>query len=191
LRTTAIAVFLLGAALAASAQIPGGNVYVGYSYTRADIFSQSLLLQPPSHAANFNGWQASLEGKFLPFIGVVADVSQTYGSANFSLCGPGVACSPGQVGVDSRLLTVMVGARASVSVSRFTPFAEALFGGAHASESRVSASDTSLATAIGGGLDYKLIKGVAWRFQGDALHTHLFGAGQNNLRLSTGLVLRF
>jgi len=55
----------------------------------------------------------------------------------------------------------------------------------------VSASDTSFGTAIGGGLDYKLIKGVAWRFQGDALHTHLFGAGQNNLRLSTGLVLRF
>ncbi len=191
--TVILVVFLLGAALAATAQIPtGGNVYVGYSYTREDIFSQSVLLQPPSRTANFNGWQASLEGKFLPFIGVVADVSQTYGSANFSLCGPGIACSPGQVGVNSRLLTVMVGARASVSVSRFTPFAEALFGGAHASESRaVSASDTSFATAIGGGLDYKLIKGVAWRFQGDALHTHLFGTGQNNLRLSTGLVLRF
>lgn len=193
MRTAAIVlIFLLGAALAAMAQIPSGNVYAGYSYTRADVFSQSLLLQPPSHTANFNGWQASLEGKFLPFIGVVADVSQTYGSADFSLCGPVVPCSPGQVGVDSRLLTVMVGARASVSVSRFTPFAEALFGGAHASESHaVSASDTSFATAIGGGLDYKLIKGVAWRFQGDALHTHLFGAGQNNLRLSTGLVLRF
>jgi len=192
LRTTAVVlVFLLGATFA-MAQIPSGNVYVGYSYTRADIFSQSLLLQPPSRTANFNGWQASLEGKFLPFIGVVADVSQTYGSSNFSLCGPVAPCFPGQAGVDSRLLTVMVGARASVSVRKFTPFAEALFGGAHASESRaVSASDTSFATAIGGGLDYKLIKGVAWRLQGDALHTHLFGAGQNNLRLSTGLVLRF
>jgi len=192
LRTTAVVlVFLLGATFA-MAQIPSGNVYVGYSYTRADIFSQSLLLQPPSRTANFNGWQASLEGKFLPFIGVVADVSQTYGSSNFSLCGPVAPCFPGHAGVDSRLLTVMVGARASVSVRKFTPFAEALFGGAHASESRaVSASDTSFATAIGGGLDYKLIKGVAWRLQGDALHTHLFGAGQNNLRLSTGLVLRF
>jgi opacity protein-like surface antigen len=186
-------VFLLGATLAATAQIPtGGNVYVGYSYTRQDVFSQSLLLQPPSRTANFNGWQASLEGKFLPFIGVVADVSQTYGSANFSICGPAVPCTAGQAGIDSRLLTVMVGARASISVSKFTPFAEALFGGAHASESRsVSASDTSFATAIGGGLDYKLMKGVAWRFQGDALHTRFFGAGQNNLRLSTGLVLRF
>jgi len=192
LRTTAVVlVFLLGATFA-MAQIPSGNVYVGYSYTRADIFSQSLLLPPPSRTANFNGWQASLEGKFLPFIGVVADVSQTYGSSNFSLCGPVAPCFPGHAGVDSRLLTVMVGARASVSVRKFTPFAEALFGGAHASESRaVSASDTSFATAIGGGLDYKLIKGVAWRLQGDALHTHLFGAGQNNLRLSTGLVLRF
>lgn len=192
MRTTAVVlVFLLGATFA-MAQIPSGNVYVGYSYTRADIFSQSLLLQPPSRTANFNGWQASLEGKFLPFIGVVADVSQTYGSSNFSLCGPVAPCFPGHAGVDSRLLTVMVGARASVSVRKFTPFAEALFGGAHASESRaVSASDTSFATAIGGGLDYKLIKGVAWRLQGDALHTHLFGAGQNNLRLSTGLVLRF
>ena len=194
MRTTALALcFLLGAALSATAQIPtGGNVYVGYSYTRQDIFSQSVLLQPPSGTANFNGWQASLEGKFLPFIGVVADVSQTYGSSSFSLCGPVLACSPGQAGVDSRLLTVMLGARASISVSKFTPFAEALFGGAHASESRsVSASDTSFASAIGGGVDFKIIKGVAWRLQGDALHTHLFGTGQNKLRLSTGLVLRF
>jgi opacity protein-like surface antigen len=94
--------------------------------------------------------------------------------------------------VNSKILTVAVGPRVSVSVGRFTPFAHALFGGAHINDSgAASNSDTSFATAIGGGLDYKFIKGVAWRFQGDALHTHFFGAGQNNLRLSTGLVLRF
>ena len=54
-----------------------------------------------------------------------------------------------------------------------------------------SNSDTSLATAIGGGLDYKLIKGIAWRVQGDELHTRFFGGGQNNFRFSTGIVFRF
>jgi hypothetical protein len=57
--------------------------------------------------------------------------------------------------------------------------------------SSISNSDTSLATAIGGGLDYKLIKGLAWRLQGDELHTRFFGAGQDHFRFSTGVVFRF
>jgi len=186
-----IILFALASAVAGYAQIPSGNVFVGYSYLRGNVFSQSILLQPPSRSANFNGWEVSLEGKFLPFIGIVADVSQTYGSQTFSLCGPAPLCISGQR-VDSRVLTGMLGARASFSVKRFTPFAHGMFGGAHISDSHASSnSDTSFATAIGGGLDYKFIKGVAWRFQGDELHTHFFGSGQNNFRFATGLVLRF
>jgi opacity protein-like surface antigen len=183
--------FALASAVAGHAQVPSGNVFIGYSYLRGNAFSQDVLLQPPSRTANFNGWEASLEGKFLPFIGIVADVSQSYGSQTFALCGPAPACVPGQT-INSRMLTGMVGPRVSASVSRFTPFAHAMFGGAHINDSHAASnSDTSFATAIGGGLDYKFIKGVAWRFQGDELHTHFFGAGQNNFRFSTGLVLRF
>jgi hypothetical protein len=178
---TLIAVCVLS--VAAAAQIPSANVFIGYSYLRADAFSQSSSLQPVTRTANFNGWEGSLEGKFLPFIGIVADVSQTYGSGTF--------ISSTQT-VNSRVLTVAVGPRVSVHAGRFTLFAHALFGGAHITDSgAASNSDTSFATAIGGGLDYKFIKGVAWRLQGDSLHTNFFGAGQNNLRLSTGVVLRF
>jgi len=35
-------------------------------------------------------------------------------------------------------------------------------------------SDTSFATAIGGGVDYRLFRAVAWRFQGDYLQTRFF-----------------
>ena len=190
-RIARIMLFALASSVAARAQIPGGNIFLGYSYVRGNVFSHDVLLQPPSRTANFNGWEASLEGKFLPFIGIVADISQSYGSQTFALCGPTLACIPGQT-INSRVLTGMIGARVSVSVSRFTPFAHALFGGAHINDSHAASdSDTSFATTIGGGLDYKFIKGVAWRFQGDSLHTHFYGAGQNNFRFSTGLVLRF
>ena len=44
---------------------------------------------------------------------------------------------------------------------------------------------------IGGGLDYRLVKGIAWRLQGDGLITGFYGKTQTNFRLSTGLVFRF
>ncbi len=52
-------------------------------------------------------------------------------------------------------------------------------------------TDFSFATALGGGLDYKIIKPVAWRFQGDYVRTSFFGGTQDNVRISTGIVLRF
>ncbi len=86
----------------------------------------------------------------------------------------------------------MLDPRVSVPIGKFTPFAHALFGGAHISDSNgASNSDTSFSTAIGGGIDYKLIKGLAWRIQSDEQHTKFFNNGQNNLRLATGIVVRF
>lgn len=187
---------------AGTAQIPSGSVFFGYSYSRSEVFSSSPLapalgfLQPASRLSNFNGWEASAEGKFLPFLGIEIDVSQRYASQSFTavcqLPPGGPPCPAATQTVNSQAFTGMLGPKVSVPIGRFTPFAHALFGGAHISDSKAASnSDTSFSTAIGGGIDYKLIKGVAWRFQGDALHTHFFDTGQNNLRLSTGLVLRF
>ena len=78
-----------------------------------------------------------------------------------------------------------------MSVGKFRPFAEALFGASHVDVNHGIGSDTSFATAIGGGLDYKIIRPLAWRFQGDYVQTRFFGNTQNNVRISTGLVLRF
>ena len=47
------------------------------------------------------------------------------------------------------------------------------------------------ADGIGGGLNYRIIKPIAWRFQLDYLQTRFFSATQSNVRFSTGIVVRF
>ena len=165
----------------ASAQIPtSGNVYFGYSYYNADLSSLGR--------SSFNGWTASGEGKILPFLGIVADVSSAYGSENVTILCPGPTCPTTSISAHEQ--NFLFGPRVSVPLGKIRPFAEALFGGAHISASGGS-SDTSFATALGGGLDYKIIRPIAWRFQGDYVQTRFFGTTQNNIRISTGIVLRF
>jgi hypothetical protein len=166
----------------ATAQVPtSGNVFFGYSYYHTDISTIDT--------SNTNGWEASLEGKVLPFIGIVADFSQHYGSENFPiLCPVGIGGCTFHVNIHEQ--NYLFGPRVSVSVGRFRPFAEALFGAGHVNADGAG-SDTSFATALGGGLDYRIIRPIAWRFQGDYVQTRFFGNTQNNLRLSTGIVLRF
>ena len=46
--------------------------------------------------------------------------------------------------------------------------------------------------ALGGGIDTSIIHGLHWRvIQGDYLMTQFGNHSQNNLRLSTGIVIRF
>jgi hypothetical protein len=171
-----------------SAQIPtSGNVFFGYSYLNTDLSS--------INRASTNGWEASVEGKVIPFLGFVADFDSHYGSQNFPQCpvvpvgiGPG-ACASFNASVTEH--NYLFGPRVSVSVGKFRPFAEALFGASHVNVNNGVGSDTSFATAIGGGLDYKIIRPVAWRFQGDYVQTRFFSTTQNNVRISTGIVLRF
>jgi len=166
----------------ASAQIPSANVFFGYSYYNTDLSSIDR--------ANTNGWEASVEGKVIPFLGIVADFDSHFGSQNFpSVCSLGVsACTYNASFVEHNFL---FGPRVSVSLGKIRPFAEALFGGAHVSVNNGGPSDTSFATALGGGLDYKLIPLVAWRLQGDYVETRFFSTTQNNVRISTGIVIRF
>ena len=73
----------------AEAQIPtGGNVFFGYSYSRGNAFTRNFA-PPPTPAnpsINMNGWAASVEGKYLPWIGVVADFDWHYGSRGVPQC---------------------------------------------------------------------------------------------------------
>jgi len=179
-KTAGIFLGLFLAAGMAQAQIPtSGNIFVGYSFSRADSLPGS------SPVANLNGWEASLEGKFLPWIGVVADFGAGYGSGTLP-----IACiSACAFSSSLRRYTYLFGPQVSVPVGRFTPFAHALFGAAHINNGGLT--DTSFATAIGGGIDYRLIHGLAWRVQGDELHTNLFNTGENHFRFSTGIDFRF
>lgn len=179
-------VFLLsGLALA---QIPlSGNVFVGYSYLDSDV--------APAHRTSMNGWEATVEGKFLPFIGIAADFSRHYGTPNFPLPVVPVCTRPPcplltPLNFSTTEQNYLVGPRVSISVAKFRPFAEALIGAGHIN-AHSAGSDTSFATAIGGGLDYKVFHILGWRFQGDYLRTSFFSSTQHNVRLTTGVVLRF
>ncbi|MGA3350227.1 MAG: outer membrane beta-barrel protein [Candidatus Sulfotelmatobacter sp.] len=187
-----VASLLLFAGLA-SAQVPtSGNVFVGYSFENTSSSSLDFL---NSNRANLNGWEATLEGKVFPWVGIVADFAGHYGTQTeqFELGGINSTAS-----VNAHEFTALFGPRVSVSVGKFRPFAEALFGAGHITTrdtsggvGLVSPSDTSFATALGGGLDYKIIRPVAVRFQGDYVQTRFFGNTQNDVRFSTGIVLRF
>jgi hypothetical protein len=194
---------LLGVSLLgtfATAQIPAkGNIFLGYSYGRVNFSSP---ITPPdtgsivfSNPANLNGWNGSLEGKVLPFVGIVADLSGYYGSPGFTAtCGLIIGCVPTTGHANATVYNVLFGPRLSVSVGKLRPFAHALVGVAHVNQSArsiFSNSATSFADAIGGGIDYRLIPLVAWRVQADFLQTRFFSATQDNFRFSTGLVLRF
>jgi len=165
-RRAAAAVVVTVVLFVGGASAQKGNVFFGYSYQRTDLVSNARV--------NLNGWEGSLEGKLLPWVGIVGDFSGHYGSD-----------------ADARVYTFLFGPRVSVSVGKLTPFAHALFGAGHESLNAVSASDTAFATALGGGVDYKLIPAVGWRFQGDYVQTRFFSNTQNDFRFSTGIVLRF
>jgi len=150
----------------ASGQLSGGNIFAGYSYARTD--AGLISNQQSRQGLSFNGWEGSVEGKVLPWVGIVADVGGLYGPWSQAIavtCPIGVTCTASAI--HARVHTVLFGPRVSFTVGKFTPFAHALVGVGHVSNesSGFSVSDTSFATAFGGGLDYKLIKGLAWRIQ--------------------------
>jgi hypothetical protein len=158
-------------------------VFFGYSYYNTDLSSIGR--------GNSNGWEASFEGKVFPFIGIVADFSDHYGSEDFTFICPVLiigGCTSTSLHFNER--NILFGPRVSVGVGKFRPFAEALFGAGHVNVDG-GGTDTSFATALGGGLDVKLLRPIAWRFQGDYVQTRFFNSTQNNVRLSTGIVLRF
>ncbi len=155
------------------AQVPKGNVFFGYSFDRSPVVSNDTT--------NTNGWDASLEGKIFPFVGLVVDVDGHYGSGTFT-----------GVGADVAEHNALFGPRVSAQVRGFRPFAEFLVGAAHISRSNgISDSDTSFANAVGGGLDYRVAGPVSIRGQLDWIETRFYGNTQNGVRFSTGIAIHF
>ena len=176
----------------ASAQIPSGNIFLGFSYERTNstAFSGSNLVTTTFSHPNLHGWEASFEGKVLPLVGIVGDVSGHYGSQSFVEVTPN---GPQSINVTGHEQEYLVGPRLSVPVGKFTPFAELMVGVAHIHTGGTlpSPSNTSFAYALGGGLDYRIFRPIALRVEGDYLRTKFFSTRQNNFRLSAGVVFRF
>jgi hypothetical protein len=198
----------------ASAHIREINVFGGGSFINYAPRPQSVgsLTAPPS--AGLPGWNASVEVKPFPLVGIVGDFSGFYGTETTGIgctslafftfpLGCGVAKQP------IRLHTFLAGPQVSFRLGKFTPFAQLLIGGGYVTiagpSGPTSASgavgvpgDGAFAAALGGGVDYRLIPRMALRLQADAVKTTFSSlpfvsyvsarAGQVNFRASIGLV---
>lgn len=169
----------------ASAQVPSaGNVFFGYSYDNTAI-SQG-------DGGSLNGWNASLEGKLIPWVGLVVDIDGHYGSRSYPVICNGLPACPGPVNANIAAHNFLFGPRVSITVSRFRPFGEILVGAAHVSRTNgISDSDTSFANGVGGGLDYKVFGPLWLRGQLDWIETRFYGDTQNGVRFSTGVAVHF
>lgn len=168
-----LALLLCMVSLAAFAQetgnTPKAEIFGGYQYTRFD------------GGVNANGWDTSLTGNLNHWFGIAADFSGAYKSQN---------------GVSFNNYTYTFGPVVSYRHNEtFTPFAHFLAGGFRASAafSGLSGSDNGFAMMFGGGVDVKATKRVAVRaIQFDWLSLHSNGfSDNNNMRISTGLLLRY
>lgn len=158
-----LAALLLLVSVSARAQ-DKAEIFGGYSYQRVDN----------SPSFNLNGWELSGQYKFARWLGGVVDLDGHYGSPR---------------GISTSTHQYLFGPQVSWP-ARVSPFAHVLIGAAHVKVGGLG--DTSFSTAIGGGIDARLVHGLYWRvIQGDYIHTQFFGSGQNNARVSTGIVLRF
>ena len=185
-KTCAITFILLIFTAISQGQIPrSGNAFFGYSYSGGQVFNGGPI------DISMNGGEGTLEGKFLPWLGGVADFDWHYGGANTGCIG--IGCTPLEFRLNGSRHSVLFGTRVSTTLKKFTPFAQALFGFSHQSNvgGGISNSAMGFSEAIGGGLDYKLVGAVELRAQADWMHTNLFRGSQNKLRISTGVVFRF
>ena len=175
--------FLSFTAAAAFAQdTPKLDVFVGYSYVRDNPNTSGV------NGFNLHGGSASVAYNANSWLSAVADFGGYHAN---NILG---------TGIDGTISTYLFGPRISYRKhERFTPFAQALFGVAHASGGGfgVSGSDNAFAASFGGGVDVKLSHRFSWRpAQVEYLLTRFpettsSGVTQNNLRVSTGLVFHF
>jgi len=173
----AVMVILLVPLAVPAQDAPKAEVSGGFSYLRSVELS----------SFNLYGWNAGFAGNMNRWFGVVGDFGGNYAS-------PGTGIF-GSQGVSVKAHTFMFGPRFSYrGDGKLTMFTHALFGAARGSAGGfgVSAGDTAFAMALGGGFDLRLTEAVALRaIQVDYLMTRFGGERQNNVRLVTGIVIRF
>ena len=183
---------------------PKIEVFLGYS--RIGTFSNDVV--DGNRIVNLNGGSGSVAFNFNRWIGLVADIGG-YDDNKVVLTGSGTN-EPLTLDSTGRAYTYLFGPRLSYrNTSRFTPFVQGLVGGIHASEvdatGCVGSPDCivlpgqyALAVAAGGGIDFRLNRHFSLRpVQAEYMMTRFpsvpagGSSSQNDLRLSTGLVLAF
>jgi outer membrane protein OmpA-like peptidoglycan-associated protein len=176
-------------------------LFLGYSYLQS--------VPKPADGNRLvwmNGGSASMAFNINRYLGIVADVGD-YTNSEIRFQGAYGAT----VNVDSAdggVISYLFGPRLSFrNHSRITPFVQALFGGAHASEVILSnctlncmllPEENTFAWTAGGGLDVRVHRHFAIRLiQAEYLMTRFQDystgttASQNDMRLSSGIVFGF
>lgn len=181
---------------------PKSELFLGYSYLRA-----MPTLADGNRLVTLNGGSASLAYNFTRSFGLVTDFSG-FADSELRLSGPGAV--PTHI-VDSNgsAYAFLFGPRLSFRAHpHFSPFVQALGGGAYATAVTVNSCTVapctplpeqgSFAMTAGGGLDIQLSHHIALRaVQAEYLMTRFADVTtatrhtQNDLRLSAGLVFRF
>jgi len=160
------------------------DIFAGYSYVRENPATSGVS------GFNLHGGSASVAYNANHWLGAVADFGG-YHSNN-------VRGSD----TDGTVFTYLFGPRFSYrKYERVTPFAQTLFGVAHGSASvnGISAgTNNAFAASFGGGVDLKITRSVSFRAgQAEYLLTRFpeitssNRETQNNLRVSTGIVIHF
>jgi len=181
---------LLTASVAAATDSPTAEAFLGYNWVRFNPDRPNLPGFSGLPSFNLNGGDAQLVYNFKPGIGLVLDVGAVHAGSLFGIKNDVTLNRPG---VDHTLVNFVLGPRYTFhSHSRWMPFAQALFGGAHATSSTsvmltqggiiwpppglivppgtlqpvdatLRAERTGFAMLIGGGLDIKVSKHVTLR----------------------------
>ncbi len=154
-----------------------GEVFGGYSYVRTE------------GDANLHGWIGEVAFRLSPKLDFVADFSGHYTSVDV----------PGIGGADADLHNFLFGIRYGGSrEGGVRPFVHGLLGFSRTSGSTnvfgfsVSASDTGLGLALGGGFEVPMGELLSIRaVQADYLLLRSEGDSASNARLSAGVVARF
>jgi hypothetical protein len=216
---TVIAAGLLSVFVAGATDVPRYEVFLGYTYVRANQFNQNTGLGQEIGGFDMNGGSGQFIYNFNKKFSGVADIG---------------AVTKGNVGVINAGNTTafyMFGPRYSFrSESRLTPYVQIVFGGATRSLSRqldvltnpnipvfpvvnpqslfpgantqitaqVSATQSAFAMAVGGGLDWKLAKRFTFRpiavdYVLTRFPSYFTGnnSNQNSIRASIGAVFTF
>ncbi|HWZ32138.1 MAG TPA: outer membrane beta-barrel protein [Bryobacteraceae bacterium] len=178
-----LGVVLVSGAVVSAQEISTPKYEVGINYSWLHVNSANYDYQRTG-----NGGSGYVEYNVNRVLGLVADFG---GYANT------------RTGIDEKALTYLFGPRFNWRHSRWSPYAQFLFGGGYAWSGPTSTTQNAFVTASGGGLDYNLTKRIALKpIQVEYVMTQFdsaklggstkgFGSHQNDIRYSAGVVFKF
>ena len=155
------------------------DVAGGYNYVRVN---STIRVSGTNNSVNLNlnGWSAEASANVACWLAVVGQFDGVYGT---------------EFNVHFHVYPYVFGPRFNYHNStHFTPFAEALFGGAHlsASQGSFSVTQNAFSSALGVGVDYKASDRFSIRLiEADDLITRFGSQTQHNARIGAGIVFHF